>query len=168
MLRAALIVALGLVTSASADLWTSHPSATTPSTSQPTTRAPASGAVGAARSPAGTAGAMPSLTVIVDPACSVTAAVVEDAAAFARTHADVAVRVLLAAPPGRSRETLRALAVAAERGLDVAWVPAEVRRRAPAALPAIYMEDGQGRGVRAAGRPPLDALWRMIHAGAGP
>jgi hypothetical protein len=104
----------------------------------------------------------------VDPACSVTATVVEDAAAFARTHGDVAVRVLLAAPPGRSRETLRALAVAAEGGLDVAWVPAEVRQRAPGALPAVYLEDGRGRGVRAAGRPPLDTLWRMIHTGSGP
>jgi hypothetical protein len=168
MLRAALIVALGLVTPASADLWTSQPSASAPSTTQPTTRAPASGSVGAERSSAGAAGATPSLTVIVDPACSVTAAVMEDAAAFARTHHDVAVRVLLAAPPGRSRETLRALAVSAEGGLDVAWVPAEVRRRAPVALPAIYLEDGRGRGVRAAGRPPLDALWRMIHTGSGP
>jgi hypothetical protein len=104
----------------------------------------------------------------VDPACSITATVVEDAAAFARTHGHVTVRVLLAGPPGRSRETLPALAVAAQGGLDVAWVPVEVRRRAPAALPAIYLEDGQGRGVRAAGRPPLDALWRMIHAGSGP
>ena len=168
MLRAALIVALGLVTSASADLWTSQPPASAPSTTQRTERAPASGSAGAERSSAGAAGAMPSLTVIVDPGCSVTAAVVEDAAAFARTHHDVAVRVLLAAPPGRSRETLRALAVAAERGLDVAWVPAEVRRRAPVALPAIYLEDGRGRGGRAAGRPPLDALWRMIHTGSGP
>ena len=120
------------------------------------------------RSSAGSGGATPSLTVIVDPACSVTAGVVEDVTAFARTHGNAAVRVLLAAPPGRSRETLRALAVAAESGLDVAWVPAEVRRRAPVALPAIYMEDGQGRGVRAAGRPSLDALWRTIHTGAGP
>ncbi len=166
MLRAALIVALGLVTLASADLWTSQPSTSAPSTTQPTTRAPASGSAGAERSSAGAAGA--ALTVIVDPACSVTAAVVGDAVAFARTHGDVAIRVLLAAPPGRARETIRALAVAAKGGLDVAWVPAEVRRRAPVALPAIYMEDGQGRGVRAAGRPPLDALWRMIHTGSGP
>ena len=169
MLRAALIVTLGLATPASADLWTSPPPASAPSTSQPTARAPASGSVAADRSSAdGEPGRRLSLTVIVDPACSVTAAVVEDAAAFARTHGDVAVRVLLAAPPGRSRETLRALAVAAAGGLDVAWVPAEVRRRAPAALPAIYLEDGRGRGVRAAGRPPLDALWRMVRAGSGP
>ena len=168
MLRAALIVALGLVTSAAADLWTSQPPASAPSTTQSTMRAPASGSAGGDRSPAGAAGAMPSLTVIVDPACFVTAAVVEDVAAFARTHHDVAVRVLLAAPPGRAREALRVLAAAAQGGLDVAWVPAEVRRRAPAAVPAIYLEDGQGRGVRAAGRPSLDALWRTIHAGSGP
>ena len=168
MLRAALIVALGLATTASADLWTSPPPASAPSTTQPTTRAPASGSAGAERSSPSAARATLSLTVIVDPACPVTAGVVEDAAAFARTHHDVAVRVLLAVPPGRARETLRALAVAAQGGLDVAWVPAEVRRRAPVALPAMYLEDGRGSGVRAAGRPPLDALWRTIHTGAGP
>ena len=168
MLRAALIVALGLATPAAADLWTTQPPVSTPSAGQPASRAPASPPPGAGRSTVdGAAGVTPALTVIVDPACSVPAAVVEDAGAFARTHGDVAVRVLLTGPPGRSRETLRALAVAAGGGLDVVWIPAEVRRRAPNALPAMYMEDGRGRGVRAAGRPPLDALWRMIHTGSG-
>ena len=111
---------------------------------------------------------MPSLTVIVDPTCLITAAIVDDAAAFARAHGDVAVRVLLAAPPGRARGTLRPLAMAAQGGLDIAWVPAEVRRRKPGALPAVYAEDGHGHGVRATGRPPLDGLWRMVRAGADP
>ena len=109
-----------------------------------------------------------SLTVVADPACSASVAVVEDAAAFARAHGDVSVRVLLTAPPRRSRETLQALAAMTQTGLHVAWIPAEVRRRAPAALPAVYMEDGRGRGVRAAGRPPLDALWRLVRPGSGP
>jgi hypothetical protein len=54
------------------------------------------------------------------------------------------------------------LAAWAEAGLHVAWVPAEVRQRAPGALPTVYVENGQGGGVRAAGRPPLDTLWRMV------
>lgn len=149
MLRAALIATLALVTPATADLWTTRPPVSAPRTGQPASGAPATPPSRPGSPTAGGAtAATPSLTVIVDPACSVTAAVVGDAVAFARTHGDVAVRVLLAAPPGRSRETLRALAVAAERGLDVAWVPAEVRRRAPVALPAVYMESGRGRGVR--------------------
>jgi hypothetical protein len=104
---------------------------------------------------------------MVDPACAASLSIIEDAAAFARTHRDVAVRVILAGPPGRTRQPLRALAEAAQNGLDIAWVPAEVRRRAPAALPAVYLDDGQGHGVRATGRPPLDMLWRMVHTGAG-
>jgi hypothetical protein len=169
MLRSALIVTLALATPASADLWTSRPSVSAPSAGQPASRMPVTDASRPDRSTAdGRAGTTPSLTVVVDPACSVSAPVVEDAAAFARAHREVAVRVLLATPPGRSRETLRALAAAAETGLHVAWTPAEVRRRAPAALPAVYMEDGRGRGVRGAGRPPLDALWRMIQPGVRP
>jgi hypothetical protein len=169
MLRSALIVTLALATPASADLWTSQPAATAPSASQPASMMPVTEATRPDRSTAGgRAGATPSLTVVVDPACSVSAAAVEDAVAFAQAHREVTVRLLLATPPGRSRETLRALAAAAETGLHVAWVPAEVRRRAPAALPAAYLEDGRGRVVRAAGRPPLDTLWRTIQPGVRP
>jgi hypothetical protein len=169
MLRSALIVTLALATPASADLWTSRPPASAPSAGQPASMTPVTEASRPDRSTAdGRAGTTPSLIVVVDPACSVTAAVVEDAVGFAQTHREVAVRVLLATPPGRSRETLRALAAAAATGLHVAWVPAEVRRRGPAALPAVYVEDGRGRGVRAAGRPPLDTLWRTIQPGVRP
>jgi hypothetical protein len=166
MLRAALILALGLVVPASADLWTSQP-ASGPSPTEPTTSAPLSRAAGSGPSTGAEAGAAPSLTVIVDPACAVTSAVVQDTVRFARTHGDVAVRVILATPPRQARQSLQALVVAAQGGLDVAWVPAEVRRRAPSALPAVYLDDGQGHGVRATGRPPLDALWRMVHTGSG-
>jgi hypothetical protein len=164
MLRAALIATLALATPASADLWTSRPSV-----SVPTMGAPVIDTLGPGRSAAdGRVGTAPSLTVVVDPACSASAAAVEDAAAFTRAHGDVSVRVLLAMPLGRSRETLRALAAMAQTGLHVAWAPAEIRRRAPAVLPAIDMEDGRGRGVRAAGRPPLEALWRMVRPGSRP
>ena len=166
MLRAALIVALGLVTPASADLWTSHQPASAPSGSQPAT--PANRPPQPERVSAGAPGATLSLTVIVDATCPATAAIVADAAVFARTHGDVAVRVLLAAPPGRVRGTLRPLAVAAQGGLDVAWIPAEVRRRAPAVVPTVDLEDGHGHGVRATGRPPLDGLWRMVRTGSDP
>ena len=168
MLRAALILALGLVTPASADLWTSPPSASPPSATAPTTRAPVNRVAGSGPPPDAAARPTPSLTVVVDQACSVTAAIVQDAAAFARNHGDIAVRVILARPPGRTRQSLGAFVVAAQGGLDIAWVPAEVRRRAPAALPAVYLDDGHGHGVRATGRPSLDALWRVVVTGAGP
>jgi hypothetical protein len=167
MLRPALILALGLVTSASADLWTSQPLASAPSTTPPTTSAPLNRADGPASSADATAVGRPSLTVIVDPACSVTAQTVEDAAVFARAHGDIAVRVILTGAPRQARQSLRTLIEAAQNGLDLAWVPAEVRRRAPAALPAVYLDDGQGHGVRATGRPPLDVLWRRVRTGAG-
>jgi hypothetical protein len=169
MLRAALIATLALATPASADLWTSRPPVSAPPAGQAASTAPTTDASRPNRSTTdGRTATVPSLTVVVDPACSVSAAVVEDAAAFARAHGDVSVRVLLAMPPGRSRETLRALAAMAQTGLHVAWAPAEIRRRAPAVLPVIDMEDGRGRGVRAAGRPPLEALWRMVRPGSRP
>jgi hypothetical protein len=102
------------------------------------------------------------LTVLVDPACPVSAAVTEDALIFARAHSDVAVRVLLASPPARSRDGMRPFVVAAEAGAAVAWVPGAVRRLAPAALPAVYLEDRRGHGARATGRPPLETLWRAV------
>jgi hypothetical protein len=169
VLRAALIVALALATPASADLWTAGP----PGSSAPTargappspnaqSRVPDDGARDAHREPPFT------LTVVVDPACPETPAVVRDALAFARTHADVAVRVLLATRPTRSRDGMRILVTAAEAGATVTWAPGAVRRLAPAALPAVYLEDSRGAGARATGRPPLEALWRTVVRGSGP
>jgi hypothetical protein len=101
----------------------------------------------------------------VDPACPVSSAAVQDALAFAHTHADVDVRVLIATRPARSPEGMRALVAAAEAGVTVAWAPGAVRRLAPRALPAVYLEDN-GRGARATGRPPLEALWRAVAKGS--
>ena len=99
---------------------------------------------------------------MVDPACPETPAVVQDALTFARAHPDVAVRIWLATRPTRSRDGMRLLVTAAEAGATVTWAPGAVRRLAPAALPAVYLEDRRGRGARATGRPPLEALWRTV------
>lgn len=152
---------------ASADLWTSSPpgSAATVDPAappSPTHRVPAAdnGARDDDRQAPFT------LTVLVDPACPLSPAVLQDALAFARTHADVDVRVLVATRPARSRDGMRTLVAAAEAGLRVAWAPGAVRRLAPVALPAVYLEDHQGHGARATGRPPLEALWRAVAKGS--
>jgi hypothetical protein len=106
------------------------------------------------------------LTILVDPACPLSPAVLQDALAFARTHADVDVRVLVATRPARSRDGMRTLVAAAEAGLRVSWAPGAMRRLAPVALPAVYLEDNQGHGARATGRPPLEALWRAVSRGS--
>jgi hypothetical protein len=157
MLRAVLIVAVALVTSASADLWTASPAPPGERTLAPPTARPLrpnDASRDGARDPAFT------LTLVVDPACPVSAAVLQDALAFARVHRDVAVRILLANQRMRSRNDMGAFVAAAEGGATVAWAPGAVRRLAPTALPAVYLEDGDGRGARATGRPPLEMLWR--------
>lgn len=168
MLRAALILALGLVTPAAADLWTTVPprAAGSPVRGAPASATPDRPALDRGARDGRAEGPF-ALTVLVDPACAETSAVVQDALAFARQHGDVAVRVWLATRPARARGSLRTLVAAAEAGVTVAWVPGAVRRLAPAALPAVYVDDGQGHGVRATGRPPLEALWRRVHTGAG-
>jgi len=169
MLRAALIAALVVVTPASADLWTPPPPLGSPS--PPTPDTPASpnpdrrGLEGGPRD--GRPERAFTLTVVVDPACAETPAVVQDALAFARTHADVAVRILLATRPARSHEGMRPLVVAAETGVTVTRAPGAVRRLAPPALPAVYLEDRRGHAARATGRPPLETLWRVVSRGAG-
>jgi hypothetical protein len=167
VLRAALIVMLALTMPASADLWTSSPPGSAATVDRgappsPTHRAPA--ADNRARN--GHREAPFTLTVLVDPACPLSPAVLQDALDFARTHADVDVRVLVATRPARSRDGMRTLVAAAEAGLRVAWAPGAVRRLAPVALPAVYLEDSQGRGSRATGRPPLEALWRAVAKGS--
>jgi hypothetical protein len=146
MLRAALIAALALATPASADLWTAPPASSAP-VERPTPPSPTGPFT---------------LTVVVDPACPVSAAVTRDALVFARAHADVVVQILLTTRPARSREAMRPYLAAAEAGVRVAWVPGAVGRLAPAALPAVYLEDGRGHGARATGRPPLETLWRAV------
>ena len=79
----------------------------------------------------------------------------------------VAVIILLATRPARSREGVRPLVAAAEAGVTVTWAPGAVRRLAPPALPAVYLEDDRGHANRATGRPPLEALWRIVSRGAG-
>jgi hypothetical protein len=97
----------------------------------------------------------------------VTTALVHDLAGFARHHRDVAVEVVLTAPPaGGSRDAMRALATLAESGVPVTWDPAGFRRLAPPAVPALWLRDAQGRGVRASGRPSLDALWQAAREAA--
>jgi hypothetical protein len=167
VLRAALIVMLMLTMPASADLWTSSPPGSParvepPAPSSPTKRAPSTDT--GARD--GDRQAPFTLTVLVDPACPLSPAVLQDALAFARTHADVDVRVLVATRPARSHDGMRTLVAAAEAGLRVAWAPGAVRRLAPVALPAVYLEDHQGHGARATGRPPLEALWRAVAKGS--
>jgi hypothetical protein len=158
---------LVLAMPASADLWTSSPPGSParvePQTpSAPTKRAPSTDT--GARD--GDRQAPLTLTVLVDPACPLSAAVLQDALTFARTHADVDVRVLVATRPARSHDGMPPLVAAAESGLRVAWAPDAVRRLAPVALPAVYLEDHQGRGARATGRPPLEALWRAVARGS--
>jgi hypothetical protein len=167
VLRAALIVMLALAMPASADLWTSSPPGSAARVEQeapptPIQRAPSTdnGARDGDRQTPFT------LTVLVDPGCPLSPDVLQDALAFAPTHADVDVRVLIATRPTRSRDGMRTLVAAAEAGLRVAWAPGAVRRLAPVALPAVYLEDHQGRGVRATGRPPLEALWRAVAKGS--
>ena len=168
MLRAVLIVAVALVTPASADLWTPPP---------PGSAAPAQGLTAPARDqtmsahqdgrrdghhePAFT------LTVVADPACPVSPAVVQDALAFAHAHRDIGVRILLANRPARSRHEMGPFVDAAQAGVTVAWAPGAVRRLAPVALPALFLEDGQGHGARATGRPPLETLWQAVVRGSG-
>jgi hypothetical protein len=163
VLRAALIVMLALAMPASADLWTSSPPGSAARVEQEAAPAPTQ------RAPSTDTGARDghreapfTLTVLVDPTCPLSPAVLQDALAFARTHADVDVRVLIATRPARSRDGMRTLVAAAEAGLRVAWAPGAVRRLAPVALPAVYLEDHQGRGARATGRPPLEMLWRTV------
>jgi hypothetical protein len=158
---------LALAMPASADLWTSS----SPGSAVPVERRAAPSLANRAPTPDNGAidrhGEPPfTLTILVDPACPVSPAVVQDALAFARTHADVDVRVLVATRPARSPDGMRTLVAAAEAGLRVAWAPGAVRRLAPVALPAVYLEDNQGHGARATGRPPLEALWRAVARGS--
>jgi hypothetical protein len=123
---------LALAMPASADLWTSS----SPGSAVPVERRAAPSLANRAPTPDNGAidrhGEPPfTLTILVDPACPVSPAVVQDALAFARTHADV-----------------------------------DVRQLAPVALPAVYLEDNQGHGARATGRPPLEALWRAVARGS--
>jgi hypothetical protein len=167
VLRAALIVMLALTMPASADLWTSSPPGSAARVEQDAPPTPIQ------RAPSTDTGARDghreapfTLTVLVDPTCPLSPAVLQDALAFARTHADVDVRVLIATRPARSRDGMRTLVAAAEAGLRVAWAPGAVRQLAPVALPAVYLEDNQGNGTRATGRPPLEALWRAVARGS--
>jgi hypothetical protein len=167
VLRAALIVSLVLSMPASADLWTSSPSESAARVEQEVRPAPTQRARSTEKGARdGDRQAPFTLTVLVDPTCPLSPAVLQDALAFARTHADVDVRVLIATRPARSRDGMRTLVAAAEAGLRVAWAPGAVRRLAPVALPAVYLEDHQGHGARATGRPPLEALWRAVAQGS--
>jgi hypothetical protein len=163
VLRAALIVTLALATPASADLWTAAPPESPPPTARWSPPLPnAASPVPDDGGRNGRANRRFTLTVAVDPACGETPAVVQDALTFARTHTDVAVHVLLATRPTRSPEVMRILVTAAEAGATVTWAPGVVSRLAPAALPAVYLEDRRGGGARATGRPSLEMLWRTV------
>jgi hypothetical protein len=169
MLRAVLIVAVALATSASADLWTAPPRGsaaptqglTAPPRRDQTTSVHQGGPRDGRHEPAFT------LTVVADPTCPVSPAVVQDALAFAQAHRDIGVRILLANRPARSRHEMGPFVDATQAGVTVAWAPGAVRRLAPVALPALFLEDGQGHGARATGRPPLEALWQAVVRGSG-
>lgn len=154
---------LALATPASADLWMPGP-AGSPSqplrAAQPNPREPIRPAPPTTQDESSAALV---LTVVVDPACPSSLPVARDAVAFVRSHRDVALRVWLATWPRGSAETARRLGALADLGVPITWAPAGVRALAPAALPAVYLLDAQGRGVRAAGRPPIEALWRAFH-----
>jgi hypothetical protein len=163
MLRPALIGLLALTTPASADLWTpgpagSHSQPPRPAQPDPRQRIQPASPTTEEESPAALV-----LTVVVDPACPSSLLVARDAVAFVRNHPDVVLRVWLATWPKGSADAAQRLGALADLGAPISWAPAHVRALAPAALPAVYLRDAQGRGVRATGRPPLEALWRAFH-----
>jgi hypothetical protein len=163
MLRPALIGLLALTTPASADLWTpgpagSHSQPPRPAQPDPRERIRLAPPTTPEESPAALV-----LTVVLDPACPSSLLVVRGAATFVRSHRDVALRVWLATWPRGSAEAAQRLGALADLGVPITWAPAGVQALAPAALPAVYLHNAQGRGVRATGRPPLEALWRAFH-----
>jgi hypothetical protein len=163
MLRPALIGLLALTTPASADLWTAGPAGSPsppprPAQPNPRERIRLAPPTTPEESPAALV-----LTVVLDPACSSSVPLAHDAVAFVRRHPDVALRMWLATWPRGSAEAAQRLGALADLGVPITWAPAGVRALAPAALPAVYLHDAQGRGVRATGRPPLEALWRAFH-----
>jgi hypothetical protein len=163
MLRPALIAMLALATPASADLWLPGP---VRSPSQPPRSAQPDPRERIRPAPPTTPEESPAalvLTVVVDPACPSSRPVARDAVAFIRSHPDVTLRVWLATWPRGSAEAAQRLGALADLGVPITWAPTRVQALAPTALPAVYLLDAQGRGVRATGRPPLEALWRAFH-----
>lgn len=162
----ALIVVAGLLGAAAAargDLWMpKRPPTATPRAT------PSRGVAPAARAPATPrdAPARPTrtpftVTAVVALECPQSLPLLEALAAFRARHPDVAVEALLAAPPPRGARWGEALVALTQPGIPLGWTPARLRRLAPPAVPAVYVLDTQGRGVQAAGVPPLEELVRV-------
>jgi hypothetical protein len=102
------------------------------------------------------------VTVIVDPACPGSAPLLRQLAQGRARLLNVRVDAWLARPPERRRASVRGLGELAQAGIPLQWDPRVIRRLAPRALPAVYVQGAQGRRVTATGVPPLEALWRAL------
>ncbi len=110
----------------------------------------------------------PAITVIavIDPACPQSVSLLEDLAERHRQDRKLRVEILLATLPHRGDGRAAAWKALLHVGLPMVWNPRRLRRLAPAALPAVWVLDPDGHGVRAVGLPPLDVLMADVRAQA--
>jgi hypothetical protein len=101
---------------------------------------------------------------VIDPACPHSVSLLEDLAKRRRRDPALTVEILLATLPHRGDGRTAAWQALLHVGLPMVWNPGRLRRLAPAALPAVWVLDPDGHGVRAVGVPPLDALMADVRA----
>ncbi len=144
-----------------ADLWTTHQATPRSGLHRPTGVMPPSSA-------RATRPESRPVTVIavIDPACPHSLALLGDLAERRRHDPALRVEILLATLPRRGDGRAAAWQALLQVGLPLRWNPGRLRRLAPAALPAVWVLDPDGHGVRAVGLPPLDALMADVRAHA--
>jgi hypothetical protein len=106
------------------------------------------------------------VTAVIDPDCPHSLSLLGDLAERRRHDPVLRVEILLATVPRRGDGRAAAWQAVLQVGLPMVWNPGRLRRLAPAALPAVWVLDPDGHGVRAAGRPPLAALIADVRAHA--
>jgi hypothetical protein len=104
--------------------------------------------------------------VVIDPACPQSVSLLQDLAERRRQDRELRVEILLATLPHRGDGHAAAWQALLHAGLPMVWNPGHLRRLVPAALPAVWVLDPDGHGVRAVGLPPLDTLIADVRAHA--
>jgi hypothetical protein len=142
-----------------ADLWTTREAVPRATPHRPTDASSASSPRAPRRESRAT-----TVIAVIDPACPQSVSLLEDLAERGRQDRELRVEILLATLPYRGDGRAAAWQAVLHVGLPLVWNPGRLRRLAPAALPAVWVVDPDGHGVRAVGVPPLDTLIANVRA----
>ncbi len=144
-----------------ADLWTTREAAPRSGPHRPADVIPRSSAPGTRRE-----SLTVTVTAVIDPACPHSLSLLGDLAERRRHDPALRLEILLATLPRRGDGRAAAWQALLEVGIPMVWNPGRLRRLAPAALPAVWVLNPDGNGLRAVGLPPLDALIADVRAHA--